>query len=194
MNYWPSLRGWIDAVAIGASAGGVEALSVLLPKLPAKMDAPVFMAVHLPRERPSLLVEIFEANCALRLREAQDKEQVQRGVLYFAPPDYHLLIDAGPQLALSIDPPVNFSRPSIDVLFESAADVYGQRLLGILLSGANEDGTEGLACIRRRGGLTAVQQPASALAPRMIESALSRGAVDLVLSLDEIAQMLRTLY
>jgi two-component system chemotaxis response regulator CheB len=183
----------IEGIAIGASAGGVDALSVLLPALPPKLHASVFIVLHLPRERPSLLADIFSHKCRLPVREAEDKMRVEPGTVYFAPPDYHLLIDEGPQLALSIDELVHFSRPSIDVLFESAADVYAQRLMGIILTGANEDGSAGLAAIHRSGGVTIVQDPGSAQVPLMVLSALKRSPPDFVLSLDEIADHLRSL-
>jgi two-component system chemotaxis response regulator CheB len=189
----PGLREAIDGVAIGTSAGGIDALSVLLPALPATLTAAVFVVIHLPRERPSHLVDVFQPKCAVPVREAQDKEAVERGTVYFAPPDYHLLIDRGPQLALSADALVNFSRPSVDVLFESAADVYGDRLLGIILTGASQDGALGLEAVRRAGGQTVVQRPDTAQVPVMVESALKRGPVDYVLPLDEIAALLRTL-
>jgi two-component system, chemotaxis family, protein-glutamate methylesterase/glutaminase len=118
---------------------------------------------------------------------------VQPGTVYFAPPDYHLLLDKGPQLALSVDELVNFSRPSIDVLFESAADVYAERLMGIILTGGNQDGSAGLAAIARSGGVTIVQEPSSAQEPLMVLSALKRSSPDFVLSLDDIAALLRTL-
>lgn len=197
----------IDSIVIGASAGGVEALSVLLPALPATLAAAVFIVLHIPRERPSLLAEIFRCKCAVPVREAQDKEPVAPGTVYFAPPDYHLLIDTGlltvdggagqrrgPQLALSVDESVHFSRPSIDVLFESAADVYGDRLLGIILTGANEDGAAGLAAVHEAGGQTIVQHPQSAHSSLMIVSALKRSAPDFVLSLEQIAAFFRTLH
>jgi len=187
------LKGRVDAVVIGTSAGGIEALSVLLPALPAGLRAPVFVVLHLPRERPSLLVDIFQPKCAMPVREAQDKEPVEPGTVYFAPPDYHLLVDDGPQLALSADEPVHFSRPSIDVLFESAAEQYGDRLLGIILTGANEDGASGLAAVHGAGGRTVVQQPETAHSTLMVESAIKRSPVDLVLSLEHIADLLRVL-
>lgn len=187
------LRGRIDAVAIGGSAGGVEALSALLAALPADAAATFFAVLHLPRDRPSLLVDIFERKCPLKVREARDKEPVEPGTVYFAPNDYHLLLDRGPQLALSVDDPVHHSRPSIDVLFDSAADIYRSRLLGIILSGANEDGAVGLAAIRDSGGLTFVQDPATAQSPQMALSALKLRPGHQVLSLDEISAMLTTL-
>ena len=188
-----ALQGRIDAIAIGTSAGGVEALSILLPALPAGLRASVFIVLHLPRERPSLLAEIFAPKCALKVKEAEDKMRVEPGTVYFAPPDYHLLIDEGPQLALSIDELVHFSRPSIDVLFESAADIYGERLMGIILTGANDDGAAGLAAIHRAGGVTIVQEPDSAQVPLMTLAALRRTAADFVLPLKGIAGLLQAL-
>jgi two-component system chemotaxis response regulator CheB len=183
----------LAAIVIGASAGGIEALTVLLPALPVGLRCAVFIVVHLPRERPSLLVSVFAPKCRLPVQEAQDKEPVQPGTVYFAPPDYHLLIDEGPQLALSADEPVCFSRPSIDVLFESAADVYGPALLGLILSGGNEDGASGLAAVQRAGGIAVVQEPGSARVPLMPQSALARCQPDLVLPLEGIAALLQTM-
>lgn len=182
----------IDAVAIGASAGGVEVLSVLLSALPASCRASFLVVMHIPRERPSLLPEVFGAKCALPVREAEDKEPVQPGTVYFAPPDYHLLVDRGPAFALSSDAPVHFSRPSIDVLFDSAADIYGERLLGLILTGANQDGAEGLAAVGRAGGRTIVQEPGSAAVPFLPEAALQAGPVDFVLSLAQLQELFAT--
>ena len=184
--------GDIDAVAIGASAGGVEVLSVLLSALPASCRASFFVVMHIPRERPSLLADLFNAKCALAVREAEDKEPVQPGTVYFAPPDYHLLLDRGPALALSSDEPVHFSRPSIDVLFDSAADIYGERLLGLILTGANQDGAEGLAAVGRAGGRTVVQEPGGAAVPFLPEAALQVGPVDFVLSLAQLRELFAT--
>jgi two-component system chemotaxis response regulator CheB len=187
------LGGDIEAVVIGASAGGVQALSVLLPALPAHALAAILIVLHLPRDRPSLLADVFAQKCSLDVLEAQDKEPIVPGTVYFAPANYHLLVDQGPQLALSVDDLVHHSRPSIDVLFESAAEVYGHRLLGIILTGANEDGAQGLASVHDSGGVTVVQEPATAHAPQMILSALKLRPADHVLSLDGIAAMLSTL-
>jgi two-component system, chemotaxis family, protein-glutamate methylesterase/glutaminase len=189
-----SLRGCVDAVVIGASAGGVEALSVLLPALPPNAKAAFFIVLHLPRDRPSMLAEIFARKCSLPVREAEDKESVTPGTVYFAPSNYHLLLDEGPQMALSADDLVHHSRPSIDVLFESAAHVYKDRLLGIILTGANEDGAAGLAAVHDGGGTTVVQTPQSARSPQMVMSALKLRPADLVLSLEDIADLLRRLH
>ena len=188
-----SLRERIEAIVIGASAGGVEALGLILPALPATFRPSLLIVLHLPRERPSLLVEIFEKRCALPIREADDKEPIEPGTVYFAPPDYHMLVERNRQIALSTEEPVHYSRPSVDVLFESAADVYGSRLLGIILTGANQDGAAGLHAIHRAGGVTVVQQPDGAKVPLMIVSALQRNPADFVLSLPEIAALLERL-
>ncbi|MCW5627052.1 MAG: chemotaxis protein CheB [Burkholderiales bacterium] len=183
----------IDAVVVGASAGGVEALLLLLAALPSTLRATVLIVQHLPRERSSLLVDIFQPRCARPVWEAEDKAPAQAGAVYVAPPDYHLLVEEGRTLALSVDELVHFSRPSIDVLFESAADIYRERLMGIVLTGANRDGAEGLDAVRRAGGITVVQQPESAVAATMPMAALELGPADFVLDLPAIAALLATL-
>jgi len=192
MKVGASLRGAVDAVVIGASAGGVEALSVLLPALPAGTPAAVFIVIHLPRDRDSLLAGIFAQKCALNVREAQDKEPAEPGTVYFAPNNYHLLVDQGPQLALSVDDLVHHCRPSI-VLFESAAEVYRERLLGVILTGANEDGAQGLATVHDLGGITVAQDPATAQAPQMVMAAIKLRPPDHVLPLGDIATLLATI-
>lgn len=182
-----------DAIVIGGSSGAIDGLNVLLPALPARLCAAVIVVLHLPRDRRSLLVDIFRERCALPVLEAEDQLWIQPGHLYFAPPDYHLLVDQGPRLALSVGAPVHFSRPSIDVLFESAADCYGDRLMGILLSGANEDGARGLAAIEASGGYAVVQSPESSSMPTMPLAALARLAERHPLAPAEIAAMLAQL-
>ena len=182
-----------DAVVIGASAGGVEALCTLLPWIAIGTRASFFIVLHLPRDRPSLLARIFQERCALPVREAQDKEPVAAGTVYVAPPDYHLLLDEGPRIALSTDEPVNFSRPAIDVLFESAADLYGDRLLGVVLTGGNQDGAAGLAAVAAAGGSLVVQHPGSAQVSVMPASALQRNPDSQVLSLEAIGRLLASL-
>jgi two-component system, chemotaxis family, protein-glutamate methylesterase/glutaminase len=193
VNALPCVTGRADAIVMGASAGGVEALMALLPGLSVGFRLPIFIVLHLPRDRASLLARIFQEKCALPVCEAVDKEPVRPGTVYFAPPDYHLLIDAGPSLALSADELVNYSRPSIDVLFESAADIYAARLLGIILTGANEDGAEGLAAVLAAGGIGIVQRPDSAQVKQMVVSALKRNPTSGVLDLAQISALLRTL-
>jgi two-component system, chemotaxis family, protein-glutamate methylesterase/glutaminase len=183
----------VDAIAIGASTGGIEALVRVLPALPADTRASVFVVVHLPRERASLLTEIFAPRCRLPVRDVHDKDPISAGTIYFAPPDYHLLVDDGPQLALSMDEPVEFSRPSVSVLFETAAAVYRERLLALVLTGAGSDGASGMHAVKRAGGVTVVQQPASARMPQMPEAALGRICADYILDLDEIMNMFQAL-
>ena len=183
-----------DAIVVGGSSGGIDALMRLLPALPSTLHAAMLVVMHLQRDRRSLLAHIFRARCALPLHEAQDQLTIAPGTVYFAPPDYHLLVDAGPRIALSVDPPVHFSRPSIDVLFESAADHYGERLVGILLSGANDDGARGMQAIEAAGGLLVVQAPADAPMPVMPQAALARTTPQHVLAPEGIAQLLLDLH
>jgi two-component system, chemotaxis family, protein-glutamate methylesterase/glutaminase len=178
------------AVVIGGSAGALEALSQILPVLPADFPWPVFVVVHLPPHSESLLAEVLQNKCSLKVREAEDKEPFVPGTVYFAPPDYHLLIEAGGYFSLSADEPELFSRPSIDVLFESAADVYGPDLVGIILSGANQDGSRGLLAIADEGGQTIVQDPATAYAKMMPTQALQSCPHSPALSAEEIARYL----
>jgi two-component system chemotaxis response regulator CheB len=178
----------IAAIVIGASAGGIEVLMEILPALPRNTQTAVFITLHVSAGHNGLLAKIFQAKCQLPVFEAEDKQPVEPGTIYFAPPDYHLLIDEGPQLSLSIDGPVNFSRPSIDVLFESAADVYGPRLLGVLLSGGNDDGVSGLQYIQKLDGVTMVQNPADAMAPAMPTAALQRLRPDYIFARGDIAR------
>ena len=121
------------AVVVGASAGAIDALQAILPALPADFPAPVLVVVHVPPDRRSLIAQVLQPHCALALREAEDKEIAAPGTVYFAPPDYHLLVERDGLLSLSSEEPVLFSRPSIDVLFESAADAYGPDLIGVVL-------------------------------------------------------------
>jgi len=179
-----------DAITIGASAGGIEALSELLPRLPADLRASVVVVLHLRRERPSLLAEVFAPRCALPVREVHDKDELRPGTIYFAPPDYHVLFDRGPQLALSTEGLVQYSRPSIDVTFESAAQLLRERLLAIVLTGANEDGAQGLRAVHECGGTTIVQSPETARSSLMPTSALKSSPVDFVLPLEAIGALL----
>lgn len=183
----------IEAVVIGASAGGVQALSVLLPAFEPGAGVAVLVVLHVPRDRRSLLVEVFQARCRLPVVIADDKMPITPGTVFFAPPDYHLLVEPDGLIALSVDAPVHHSRPSIDVLFESAADAYRSALMGLILTGGNADGAAGLAAVARAGGCTVVQDPNTADSRSMPEAALRQVAADHVLPLDKIAVMLETL-
>ena len=186
----------VELVAIGASAGGVDALMRLFHALPQPWHLPLVVVLHLPEGRDSRLAEIFGRRLPLPVCEAQDKAPVAAGTLHFAPPGYHLFIERERVFSLSCEPPVLYSRPSIDLLMASAADAYGARLAGLLLTGANEDGARGLAAIGAAGGLTAVQHPHDAAMPQMPEAALAalqpRGP-DHVLALPHLRQLLMQL-
>lgn len=181
------------AVVIGASAGAWDALSVILPALPQTFSLPVMIVVHLPPDRKSLLAELFAEKCGMDVAEAEDKEPILGGMVYFAPPDYHLLVETNSTLSLSSDEPVLFSRPSIDVLFESAADAYGPALTAIILTGASEDGARGLAAVIAAGGTAIVQRPEDAYAAAMPQAALARSPGARVLSLEEITLWLQAI-
>jgi two-component system, chemotaxis family, protein-glutamate methylesterase/glutaminase len=180
----------IEAVVIGASAGGVDALVELLPALPVSPKLAAVCILHVPSDRESRLAELFDARLGLPVREATDKASVEPGTLYFAGAGYHLSIETDRVFSLSCEPPVRYARPAIDVLMESAADAYGPALAGILLTGANADGAEGMQRIRQRGGLTIVQDPIEAQAATMPEKAISLCAPHLVLPLADIRALL----
>lgn len=183
----------IEAVVIGTSAGGLAALSVLVAGLAATFRLPLLVVQHIPSGVPTQLAEIFRRKTGLHVKEADEKETVRGGTLYFAAPGYHLLVEQDASLSLSQDDSVHFSRPSIDVLFESAADAWGERVAGILLTGANEDGAAGLEAIHRAGGLTIVQDPDEAEVDSMPRAALQRFAPDYILPLRDIHRLLREL-
>jgi len=183
----------VEAVMIGASAGGFEALLAILQGLPPTYPMPLVAVLHLPDHHESRLAELFGYRLELQAREARDKEPLAPGVLYFAPPGYHLSIENDYSFSLSGEDRVSYARPSIDVLFASAADAYGPSVAGVLLTGANFDGAAGLAGMRVAGGLTVVQDPASAEVRTMPEAALRRMTPDLILPLAEINSLLRRL-
>jgi two-component system chemotaxis response regulator CheB len=176
--------------AIGASAGGFEALLSIMAGLRADSRLAMAVVLHMPQDHGSLLAELFAARLPIPVKEAQARLRAQPGTLYFAPAGYHLLVERDGTFGLSCDPPVHFSRPSIDVLFDSCADALGAGAAGILLTGANEDGAEGLASIRAAGGITIVQDPATAAWSAMPDAALALGRPDAVLALEGIARVL----
>lgn len=180
----------IEAVVIGGSAGGVDALLQLLPALPAGYDLPVVCMLHLPPDRESRLAELFDERLPLPVREATDKGDIEAGTVYFAGPGYHLSVEQERTFSLSCEPPVHYARPAIDVLMESSADAWGPGLVGILLTGANHDGADGMAQIRARGGFTVVQDPADAQVGVMPMEAIRRCNPHLVLPLARIRTLL----
>lgn len=176
-------------VVVGASTGGAQALAALLSGLPHDFAAPVVVALHRGRDSADTLTEFLQRSSALRIQEAQDKEPLAPGIVYLAPPDYHLLVEKD-NLALSTEARVHWARPSIDVLFESAADIWAEQTIGVILTGANADGAQGLARIKKSGGLAVVQDPAEALYRAMPDAAIAACRVDRTLPLAEIAPLL----
>jgi len=181
-----------DAVVIGVSAGGLAALEMILPRLDASIPVPVFVVQHIRPDADNFMAMHFDTHAKVKAKEAEDKEVPVHGTVYFAPPNYHLLVEFERTLALSTEERVNYSRPSVDVLFETAAEAYGEKLIGVILTGANHDGAQGLAMIKRCGGLTIVQSPETAEAEVMPVSAIEATEVDHVLPLDEIGDFINS--
>lgn len=181
----------VRAVVIGASAGAVDALLQILPPLPQEFPLALLMVVHLPPESDSTLALLLAGRCAIAVKEAEDKEPIRPGVAYLAPPNYHLLVEPDLLLSLSSEEPVLYSRPSIDVLFESAADAFGNSLAGVVLTGANSDGARGLRAVVDAGGIALVQEPAGAEASPMPLAALEACPAARALSLRELAAVLK---
>jgi two-component system chemotaxis response regulator CheB len=181
----------LRAIAIGASTGAVEALLRILPTLPASFPQALLLVVHLPPEADSTLAALLDGRCEIQVKEAEDKEPLRPGTAYMAPPNYHLLVEPDLTLSLSSDDPVHFSRPSVDVLFESAADALGDAATGIVLTGASADGAAGLRAICAAGGGAVVQDPELAEAATMPRAALAACPSARVLTLEKIAETLR---
>jgi len=188
-----SAHSGIELIVVGASAGGVSALQQLLAALPAGLPMPVLVVLHLPRDRPSGIASLLDGGCVLPVREAEDKQPLEPGTVTFAPPDYHLLVESRDSVALSIDPPVLFSRPAIDPLFESAAEVFGSGVLAILLTGASNDGSAGVARVREAGGQAWIQSPDDAFSPIMPAAALAHAGADAVLTLVSLCSRMKGL-
>lgn len=181
----------LGAVVIGGSAGALDALGAILGALPASFSLPIAVVLHVPATMPSLLPDVIAQKCALSVREPVDKEPLAPSTVYLAAPGYHLLVEKERCFSFSVDDTVHFSRPSIDVLFESAAEAYGPQLVGIVLSGASEDGARGLAAVKDAGGTTLVQAPHTAAVRAMPEAALQTHAVDHTLPPHAIGAWLR---
>jgi two-component system, chemotaxis family, protein-glutamate methylesterase/glutaminase len=182
----------IDIIVVGASAGGIEALRTLIGALPADLSASLFIVVHTSPEAPSLLADILNASGKLPVTNATDGERIQKGRIYVAPPDRHLLVEPN-RVRVTRGPKENRFRPAIDPLFRSAAQTYGPRVVGIILTGYMDDGTAGLWTVKQLGGTAIVQDPADALVPFMPLSALTHVKVDYCVPLEEIAPLLVSL-
>ena len=176
-------------VVLGGSQGGATAIAALLTRLPRDFPAPLVVTLHRGKQSDDTLIDFLRKASPLPVREAEDKVKPLPGCVYLAPADYHLLVEKD-GLALSTEAPVNWARPSINVLFESAAETWRERAVAILLTGANSDGAEGLARIKQCGGLTVVQEPGEAECRVMPDAAIRAAAVDRILPLAEIASFL----
>lgn len=181
--------GRVELIAIGASWGGLKAVGTVLSGLPANLDAVIVVAQHRAATSTAALSDVLQRSSALPVCDLDDKETMARGHVYLAPPDYHVLVEPG-HLSLSLDERVQYSRPSIDVLFESAARSYGAGMAAVVLTGANADGADGLRAVKRAGGVTIVQDPDTAEIRIMPEAAIASGAADKVLALSDIAAFL----
>jgi two-component system chemotaxis response regulator CheB len=175
---------------IGVSTGGVAALKQLLPALPADFPIPILVVSHLTPTSDDGLAVLLNSFSSIRVKEADEEEALSPGTVYLAPANYHLLVERKGCLSLSIDPPVNFARPSVDVLFESAAEIFGPALIGVVLTGAGSDGSKGLLTIRQRGGITVVQDPADAEMDSMPKQALALLSPDYLIPLQELPGLL----
>ena len=180
----------VDAVVVGASAGGVEALLTIFADLRQGFRLPLIVVLHLPDERRSQLAQVFARRLSIKVKEAADKDMIEPGTLYFASPGYHLSVERDGRFSLSQEARVHYARPSIDYLFESAADTYEARLAAILLTGANQDGAQGIATVKHSRGLTIVQDPEEALVSTMPQAALDRMKPDYILPLRGIGRLL----
>lgn len=178
-----------DIIVVGASAGGVEALSTLMSQLPAELLASVFIVLHIPPQTPSLLPLILDRTSPLPVSQAINGEKIEYGRVYVAPPDNHLLVERGFVRVLR-GPKENRYRPAVDPLFRSAAVAYGPRVVGVVLTGALDDGTVGMRAVKQRGGVGVVQDPREALYSGMPRSAMENANIDYILPLAEIAPLL----
>lgn len=180
-------------MVIGVSAGGMKALSILLSGLEPDFQIPLAIVQHRLASPDNFLITYLDNRCRLTVKEAEEKEKIREGHVYIAPADYHLLIEKDRTISLSVDDPVCFSRPSIDVLFDTAAAAYKEKLIGLILTGANSDGSEGVKQIKAAGGLIIAQNPQNASSAVMPQSAIDTGCVDFILELEEIPHFLEDL-
>ena len=180
-------------IVIGVSTGGTKALKTILSVLPSKFALSVIIVMHRHKDTDGYLERLLDSECKMRVKQADEKEEIKAGVVYLAPPNYHLLIEDDGTFSMSVAGAVNYARPSVDVVFESAAEVYGKGLIGVVLTGANKDGSQGLKKIKEAGGLAIVQIPETAEVSDMPRAAIAAVKPDYVLSLEKIGPLLRKL-
>ena len=182
-----------EVVVVGTSAGGFNALSMIFESIPADYPIPIIVVQHRAKDSQDLFEEVLQRKCTIAIKQADEKEKIRPGRIYIAPPDYHLLVESDKSFSLSSDALVHFSRPSIDVLFESAALAYKDKVVGILLTGANNDGASGIVMIKKMGGMTIAQDPQEAQYAMMPQAAIETNSVQFVWRLSEIREFVRGL-
>lgn len=187
------VRSKCKLLVIGGSAGSLEVLLHVLPQLRPNLSFPVIIVLHRKSSSDSVLIDLFAGKTELTVVEAEDKERLTAGCIYLAPADYHLLVEKDNTVSLDFSEKVNFSRPSIDVTFETAAEAYGSNLATILLSGASSDGTNGLKLVKSLGGLTIVQSPSSAEVAYMPEQAITAVKIDRIIHPKDMAALINEL-
>lgn len=188
MGTWKTTK--YEAIVVGVSSGGFSVLNRLLPELKSDFPVPLIIVRHLHPNSDDFIIRKLDKKCSLKAKEADEKESVLPGHIYFAPPNYHLLIEMDNTFSFSVSDHVNYARPSIDVLFGSASDVYREKLIGIILTGANNDGSQGLKIIKKRGGITMVQDPQNAETAMMPKSAIETTTIDYILPVEEMVHVL----
>ncbi len=181
------------AVVIGGSAGSLDVLLKVLPEINPKIDFPIIIVIHRKQGADSLLTDLISHRTNLKVKEADEKESILNGCIYIAPSDYHLLIERDFTFSLDYSEKINYSRPSIDVTFQTAADAYGDKLVCLLLSGSNADGVNGLISAKKNGGITLAQDPDTAQVTYMPEQAILKANVSLVLKIDQMADYINSL-
>ena len=177
-------------IVIGGSAGSLAVLFKLLPKLRSDLSIPILIVLHRRSSGDSSLADLLATKTNIPITEVEDKDQILPSHIYLAPSDYHVLIEKDLTFALDYSEKVNFSRPSLDVTYESAADIYGESVVGIILSGANEDGTKGILEIKRNGGTIIAQDPQTAQMPVMPQNAISHANINRIYSVTEMADFI----
>jgi len=179
-----------EAIVIGVSSGGLNAMKIIFSLLPKKFSIPIIIVQHIGSNSENRWIKLLNEKSNIELKEADEKERIEKGKVYIAPANYHLLIERNKTFTLTIDERVNYARPSIDVLFETAAEAYQKKIIGVVLTGSNNDGTKGLQRIKECGGLTIVQDPDTAESCFMPASAIASFKPDHILPLEEIVKLL----
>jgi two-component system chemotaxis response regulator CheB len=182
-----------EAMVVGVSAGGVEALNLLLPCLPSKLPIPVMVVLHIGKFSVESLIAQLNNKCKIVVKEADSGEKILTGHVYFAPPNYHLLVECNRTFSLAVGEFVKYSRPSIDVLFESAADIYREKLIGVILTGANSDGAQGMKAVNKFEGYTIAQDPKDAFIGEMPGAAIAQSKMNKIYTLNKLTMFFKVL-